>query len=59
MHEPYDWDEYAATFFPKAAELANTASKAEEKGEIEKAAEYYLCKTETIERENPELANYP
>lgn len=42
MKEPYDWDEYASMFLPKAAELAKTAVDAERNGETEKASEYYL-----------------
>jgi dienelactone hydrolase len=40
--EPYEWDSYAATYFPVAEALANTAREAEAKGETEKASEYYL-----------------
>ena len=39
---PYDWDEYAQTFFPKAEELVNIAQAAEQEGNTAKAAEYYL-----------------
>ncbi|KAK0724290.1 yellowish-green 1-like protein [Lasiosphaeris hirsuta] len=42
LKEPYDWDEYAASFFPKAEELAAIAAAAEAAGETEKASEYYL-----------------
>lgn len=42
MKEPYDWDEYAQFFVPKAQELAQKASEAEKAGEIEKASELYL-----------------
>jgi hypothetical protein len=42
MKEPYDWDEYAQCFFPKAEELAQRASEAEKAGEKEKASELYL-----------------
>jgi len=42
MKEPYDWDEYAQQFFPKAEELAQQASEAEKAGEKEKASELYL-----------------
>ena len=45
MKEPYDWDEYAQNFFPKAEELAKKASEAEEAGEKEKASELYLYVT--------------
>jgi hypothetical protein len=39
---PYDWDEYARAHFPQAEKLLNVARKADAKGEIEKASEYYL-----------------
>jgi hypothetical protein len=42
MKEPYDWDEYAKMYFPKAEELAKIAEEAEKVGEKEKASEYYL-----------------
>ncbi|KAK0610711.1 yellowish-green 1-like protein [Bombardia bombarda] len=42
LKEPYDWDEYAEMFFPKAEELSRIAEEAEEAGEREKASEYYL-----------------
>lgn len=42
LKEPYDWDEYAEMFFPKAQELAEVAAEAEKAGEKEKASEYYL-----------------
>jgi hypothetical protein len=42
MKEPYDWDEYAHFFAPKAQELAQKASEAEKAGEKEKASELYL-----------------
>lgn len=42
MHEPYDWDAYAQTFFPTAQELVRRASEAEKAGEKEKASELYL-----------------
>lgn len=42
LKEPYNWDEYAEMFFPKAQELSEIAAKAEEAGEKEKASEYYL-----------------
>lgn len=42
LKEPYDWDEYAEMFFPKAQELSEIAARAEEAGEMEKASEYYL-----------------
>jgi hypothetical protein len=42
LKEPYDWDEYAKMYFPKAEELTKIAEEAEKAGETEKAAEYYL-----------------
>ncbi|OAG41933.1 hypothetical protein AYO21_03936 [Fonsecaea monophora] len=42
LKEPYDWDEYAQSYFPKAEELTKIAEEAEKAGEIEKASEYYL-----------------
>ena len=42
LKEPYNWDEYAPMYFPKAEELAKIAEEAEQKGEKEKASEYYL-----------------
>lgn len=42
LREPYDWDEYAEMFFPKAEELANIAAEAERANQKEKASEYYL-----------------
>jgi hypothetical protein len=42
LKEPYDWDEYAPMYFPKAEELAKIAEEAEKAGEKEKASEYYL-----------------
>ncbi|RMZ79235.1 hypothetical protein DV737_g3496, partial [Chaetothyriales sp. CBS 132003] len=42
LKEPYDWDELAQKFFPKAEELAQIAAEAEKAGEKEKASEYYL-----------------
>lgn len=42
LKEPYNWDEYAESFFPKARELAGIAEEAEKAGEKEKASEYYL-----------------
>jgi len=42
MKEPWDWDEYAQCFSPKAEELAQRASEAEQAGEKEKASELYL-----------------
>jgi len=43
LKEPYDWDEYAETFFPKAEELNKIAEEADKAGEKDKASEYYLC----------------
>lgn len=42
LREPYNWDEYASFFFPKAEELTATAEAALAAGEREKAAEYFL-----------------
>jgi hypothetical protein len=42
LKEPYDWDEYAQMFFPKAEELAAIAEAAEKDGQRERASEYYL-----------------
>ncbi|KAK0716347.1 Alpha/Beta hydrolase protein [Lasiosphaeris hirsuta] len=42
LAEPYNWDEYALMFFPKAEELLSIAMTAETAGEKEKASEYYL-----------------
>lgn len=42
IREPYNWDEYAAAFFPAAETLVREAELAEINGEEEKASEYYL-----------------
>ena len=42
LKPPYNWDEYAECFFPKALELTHTAEEAEAAGHTEKACEYYL-----------------
>ena len=42
LKEPYDWDEYAQMYFPKAEELVQRAEEAENAGEKEKASELYL-----------------
>lgn len=42
LHEPYNWDEYASHFFPKAEELTRVAEAALSSGERAKAAEYFL-----------------
>lgn len=42
LKEPYDWDEYASFFFPKAYALAARAEKAERAGNKEEASELYL-----------------
>lgn len=42
LKEPYDWDEYAESFFPKAQELARIAADAQTQGENDKASEYFL-----------------
>ena len=40
--EPYNWDEYAQVFFPKAEELVSQAEEAEREGNKERASELYL-----------------
>ncbi|KAI1847564.1 hypothetical protein JX266_006416 [Neoarthrinium moseri] len=45
LKEPYDWDEYAKCFFPKAEELVKQAVAAENDGQREKASELYLLVT--------------
>ncbi|KAK7975815.1 hypothetical protein PG989_014278 [Apiospora arundinis] len=42
LKEPYDWDEYAQCFFPKAEELVSAAITAEKEGNKPKASELYL-----------------
>ncbi|OTB03038.1 hypothetical protein M426DRAFT_263842 [Hypoxylon sp. CI-4A] len=42
LKRPYNWDEYAQFFFPKAEELVARAETAEEEGNREKASELYL-----------------
>lgn len=42
LKRPYDWDEYARCFFPKAEELVARAKAAEDEGHKEKASELYL-----------------
>ncbi|KAI2472160.1 yellowish-green 1-like protein [Annulohypoxylon bovei var. microspora] len=42
LKRPYDWDEYAQCFFPKAEELVARARVAEDGGDKEKASELYL-----------------
>ncbi|PHH67642.1 hypothetical protein CDD80_682 [Ophiocordyceps camponoti-rufipedis] len=42
MAEPYDWDEWAAAFFPQAESLVRTGEEAEVNNEVEKASEYFL-----------------
>ncbi|KAI9692777.1 MAG: hypothetical protein M1820_009376 [Bogoriella megaspora] len=42
LREPYDWDELAQMYFPKAEELVAGAEEAEKAGEKEKASELYL-----------------
>ncbi|EAT82802.2 hypothetical protein SNOG_09537 [Parastagonospora nodorum SN15] len=37
VKEPYDWDEYARTFFPTAEKLKKVAEQAEKEGDVEKA----------------------
>ncbi|KAH7006776.1 Alpha/Beta hydrolase protein [Ilyonectria destructans] len=40
--EPYEWETYASVFEPQARKLFETASAAEQAGQLEKASEYYL-----------------
>ncbi|KEQ79600.1 alpha/beta-hydrolase [Aureobasidium pullulans] len=40
--EPYNWDDYAQVYFPKAEELVSKAREAEQEGNKEKASEFYL-----------------
>jgi hypothetical protein len=40
--EPYDWDEYAKPFFPKAEELYKAAEAAQAEGNNAKASELFL-----------------
>lgn len=47
LKEPYDWDEYAEMFFPKARELARIAEISESQGEKAKASEYFLYVNQT------------
>ncbi|KAK6075442.1 pigment biosynthesis protein ayg1 [Seiridium cupressi] len=42
LKEPYDWDEYAECFFPKAEDLIERAMVAEQHGNREEASELYL-----------------
>lgn len=42
LKRPYNWDEYAQCFFPKAEELVTRAKAAEDEGDREKASELYL-----------------
>ncbi|KAK7991463.1 hypothetical protein PG988_000257 [Apiospora saccharicola] len=42
LKEPYDWDEYAQCFFPKAEELVAEASSAEKAGDKPRASELHL-----------------
>lgn len=48
MREPYNWDAYAETFFPKAEELEGKAKKAEAEGDKDGAAEFYLYDNSSI-----------
>lgn len=41
-HEPYNWDAYASTFFPKAEELEAKAQQALDTGDLTKASELFL-----------------
>lgn len=43
LKPPYDWDEYAACFFPQAENLISRAQDAAREGNEEKASELYLC----------------
>ena len=52
LKEPYDWDEYAQMYFPKAEELSKIAEEAEKAGEKEKASEYYLFVADLAHRSN-------
>ncbi|KAK5172393.1 hypothetical protein LTR04_006395 [Oleoguttula sp. CCFEE 6159] len=54
--EPYDWDEYAPVYFPKAEELVSEAEKAEKEGHKEKASELYLYEPEASVCRVPHLA---
>lgn len=49
LKRPYDWDEYAQCFFPKAEELVARADAANDEGEWAKASELYLCAIACIE----------
>ncbi|KAH8726429.1 Alpha/Beta hydrolase protein [Phaeosphaeriaceae sp. PMI808] len=40
--EPYNWDTYAFTFFPRAHELSTMAAAALSRGDKERASEYFL-----------------
>ncbi|KAI0171989.1 yellowish-green 1-like protein [Hypoxylon sp. FL1284] len=42
LKRPYDWDEYAQCFFPKAEELVARAKVAEYQGDLQQASELYL-----------------
>ncbi|KAI8633476.1 alpha/beta-hydrolase [Xylariaceae sp. FL1651] len=42
LKPPYDWDEYAACFFPQAESLVRRAQNAEREGNEEEASELYL-----------------
>jgi Esterase FrsA-like len=42
LREPYDFDQWAETFFPTAEKLILTAEKAEEAGDSEAASAYYM-----------------
>jgi hypothetical protein len=42
MREPYDWDAYAESFFPKAEELEGKAKKSQAEGDNEGASEFFL-----------------
>jgi len=42
VSEPYNWDDYAPRYWPKAEELALKGAEAEKEGDKAKASEYYL-----------------
>jgi hypothetical protein len=42
LKPPYDWDEFAQCFLPKAEELVSAAEAAEKEGNNEQAAEFYM-----------------
>lgn len=42
LSEPYNWDEYASSFFPQAELLSQAARRAEEAGKTDDACRLYL-----------------